>query len=266
MQQCPQSGSGVGGVHQQRADQEGIESGVAQLDQLDRFPDARLRHQHESGLPLQQPGEFEGRVQIHVEGSQVPVVDPDDAGSALHRRLQFEGIVDFHQSVELEVLSGPNQFPEPFRREARGDQETGGRAVRPRFRQLIGIEDEVLPQQGQPRLLLRDGADELEIAVEEMLFGQDRDGRRPIVQVEPADLPGRKPAGERSAAGALILDLGDDVELRTSQRRLEGGSGRAGARLQQLGQGNPGPSLLQVLFLPGQDPIQHRLRSTDPVS
>ncbi len=148
---------------------------------------------------------------IDVERPEVPVVDADDAGCRVGGDRKFLGAVHLDQGIQPERRRASSQMPQRGWGQRRHDQQNGIRAVRPRFKELILRDDEVLPQQRRLHGLTR-GAQMIERAVEECGLGEDRDrcrSRRGIaacdpcrVKVGPNDALRRRPT----------FAFGDDVD------------------------------------------------------
>ena len=206
----------VGLAHQRRADQKAVHQ-WAQALHIPMAADARLGNDDLAALEAR--GQPLGHAQIHGQGSQVTVVDPDDP------RLQGLGpgqlllVVHFGDHIQAQGVGHAPALLVLVVGQDGEHEEHGVRAVQARLVDLIGAQDEVLAEH---RLVcaLAYAAEVLERAAEEPLVGQDRDavgvgavGRRHGVEVQvTADL---------SLRGRGVLALQDESGAGSSERPLQ---------------------------------------------
>jgi len=62
-----------------------------------------------SGNPF---GKTKGRIQVDVEGFQIPIVHTDDLGACLQCFVEFPLVMDFHQGIELHFLCKLQERPD----------------------------------------------------------------------------------------------------------------------------------------------------------
>ena len=139
--------AGVGRAHEVLADEERVEAGAAQAPHVVAGGDAALRHRdHVVGDGGR---EAERGLQVDGQGLEVAVVDAHDRAADGEGAIELLAVVDLDQGVEAGLLGGLGELAQLGIREGGHDQEDGVGAGDPRLPDLVGIDDEVLAQDGQ---------------------------------------------------------------------------------------------------------------------
>ena len=97
---------------------------------------------------LQSLGHVEGMAYVCPEAAQVTVVHAQHVGVQACI-IQFFGRMDFQQHFQPEAVGLFHQPGAILRGEARGNEQHGIRTGQAGLQQLVGVDDEVLAQQGE---------------------------------------------------------------------------------------------------------------------
>src|SRR6185437_10928193 len=169
-------GAGIGRAHERLADEERVDVVSAHLGDVALCEDAALRDDETPGRNVGQ--ELERRVQRYDEAAQIAVVDADQRVFEWERSLELGTVVNLDQHVHPERARLRGEHGERRVVERRNDQEDRVGAKRARFRYLVVVDDELLPQRREPARGTR--LDEvLGCTLEEAAIGQYRETRRP---------------------------------------------------------------------------------------
>ena len=90
------------------------------------------------------------RLQRHLEGAQIAVVDPDDGRLDGERSVQLLAVVHFEKHVQAQRVSHGGQARKTPVGEQAGDEKYGRSAEDPGLVYLILVDDEVLAKHGEP--------------------------------------------------------------------------------------------------------------------
>ena len=187
--------------------------------------DAALEH----GDPARRDGAEppERRRDLHDQRLEVPRVDPDDLGVGRERPLQVAVRVRLQERLHPEGASARDHPIEQLVVEAGRDQQDRIRPGGARLDQLVGVDQEVLPEHRDAR----DGSHETQIddrPPEVPWLGQDRDRGRAPRLVRTCE-PRRVGVGvDRAGARGCALHLGDHGGDRSAAKRVGEGAGRRG--------------------------------------
>ena len=137
----------VGFAHQALADEDGAHADLRQTLDIVRAKDAALadddavaRHQRRQRL---------GHGERDVEGAQVAVVDADEPGAEGQGALELAGVVHLDERVHAERVRRLDESGRRFVTDARHDDEDAVGAPGARLEHLVGLEQEILAQDGQ---------------------------------------------------------------------------------------------------------------------
>lgn len=196
-----------------------MDAGFVEFGEVLGFGDARLGD--EDGGVFDHVDEAQGVGDVGGHAFEVAVVDAQEGvarfGEADVRQDAEEVVrrMDLEQDGELELVGEDHEVEQFGLAQALGDEEDGvgpGGAALP---DLVGVDDEVLAEDGEGHFVA-DAVDVFEFAGEEAFVGEAGDRRGPGVVILSGDGDGVKgivilvfgpdPAG----GGAFALDLGDD--------------------------------------------------------
>ena len=136
--------------------------------------DAALGHDQAIGWHARQ--QVERRVERDAEVAQVAVVDADEWRLQPQRPIEFGAVVHFDQHVHAERVRRGLEFGHLRILERGDDEQDGVGAQRPRFGDLVGVDDEFLAQRRQRAGIAR-GDQIVRITLEERPVGQHRQAR-----------------------------------------------------------------------------------------
>ena len=206
-QQRTQGVAWVGGAHEGFADEEGVKAGVAEAGDVGGGFDAAFGDLDDVGRDA--VDELERGIEVNVEGMEVAVVDPDEVASGGEGAVEFGGVVDFAEDVELEFAGAAMERDELVLFEGGDDEQDGVGAAGAGLEELEVVEDEVFAEAGDGDGL----GGKLQIsqrALEEGLVGEDGErggaggfefgGERGDVEV----------GADEAFGGRGFLELGDD--------------------------------------------------------
>ena len=114
----------------------------------------------------------------HGEGLEIAVVDAHEAGAAGERRVELRFVVDLHQGIEPGLEGRVEELAQVLLAESGHDQEDRVGPGDPGLPDLIGVDQEVLAQGGQPG----GGPGLAQVAyvpAEEVLLGENGECYRP---------------------------------------------------------------------------------------
>ena len=204
--------------------------------------------------------QIERGLETGLERLEVAVVHADHGRAQGHRALELGSRVDLDEGGEPDALGGMVQISQPRLLQGGGDQEHGIRPRRPRFPELILVQDEFLAENRQVDGGA-DGHEVLERAAEVFLIGEDGDGggsRRGIVT---SLARGVERGVQRALGGRSALHFGDEPDPAGGggpERRLElAGRTEPAARRFERGQGPRGADLPELFELVGDDVVEH---------
>src|SRR5579875_1152507 len=147
VQQGAQRALHVRRAHERLADEHGVDARRADPVDVGARAQPRLRDDRRAGRhPLAQ---LEGPLEVDAEGRQIPVVDADHRGRERPCPLELGGVVDLDEDVEAVAGGVAEQRTEVVVGERGDDEQDGVRTGGGGLRHLVGIDDEVLAQQGQ---------------------------------------------------------------------------------------------------------------------
>lgn len=188
-----------------------------------------------------------GGAHVDVEVVQVAVVDADDLGSDLERPRELVRVVDLDQRLHTARDRVLVQLGELLVGEHGDDEEDGVGSVDPGLVDLVGVEDEVLAENGRAvGESVNSGADGthvLEGALEPLGLSEDGDSRGAGESVGEGD-GGRGGGGavdEVALGGRSALDLGKESDMRLAVHRsrlglesaVEGDEGRGDVQVDE---------------------------------
>ena len=157
-------------------------------------------------------------VEVGGHGAEVAIVDAEQAVAGVGEAdvgadaEQGVDVVDFDEGGELQLGGEDEQVDELALGETICDEEDGVGAVDAGFVELIGVDDEILAEDGEWDF----GADLLEVgqfALEVFPIGETTDGDGAGVVVLAGDGDGVEVFADESGGGAGLFDFGDDVDV-----------------------------------------------------
>jgi hypothetical protein len=201
------------------ADEEAAEAGVEGA--LDVVGGVDAAGGDDGGALGQEGGEAGGLGGVGVEMGEVAVVDADDGGGEVEDAAGVGFVVDFDEAFEADAEGEGVEGGQLVVVEDADDEEHGVGAHGGGFVDLVGVEDEVLAEDGE----LDDVAGALEVlggAFEEGGFGEDGEGGGAAVLVGGGEVAGVQVGADVAEGGGGALDFGDDADAGAGE-----GSGEA---------------------------------------
>jgi len=169
----------------------------------------------------------QGCIQADVEVVQVAVVDADERSIELQGTIEFGSIMDLDENIEVILAGAGREFCHLGIGQCSNDEQDAVGADSSGFKDLPGIDGEVLAQhrQGNGGACL---AQEVVVALEVLLIRQHRQAGGPTLFIAARKRHGIEVGADDALAGAGLLDLGDD-----GSRRLQIGGSLGGMQALQ---------------------------------
>ena len=146
--------------------------------------------------------------------------EADDLGPGIKSALDLLGVVRFDEHAQMKGLGKLPQEPELQIPESRNDEQDRVGLQRSRLVDLVGVADEGLAQHRQGHVAAGPVHHEV-VPVEVLGLGDATDGGGTVAGVLLGKNPGVEELIEGPVAGAAVLDLGDDLHLRTAEHGTE---------------------------------------------
>ena len=170
-----------------------------------------------------------------MEVVQIAVVDADEGRVELQGAIKFGGIMDLDKDIKVILACAGSEFCHLGIGQCSDDEQDAVGADGGGFKDLPGIDGEVLAQhrQGDGGTCL---AQEVVVALEVLLVGQYRQAGGSALFIAARKRHGIEIGTDDALAGAGLLDLSDD-----GRRRL-----RIGSSLGNLGLDGPGKAARRI--------------------
>ena len=170
-----------------------------------------------------------------MEVVQVAVVDADERRIELQGTIEFGGIMNLDENIEVILAGAGREFCHLGIGQCSNDEQDAVGADGSGFKDLPGIDGEVLAQhrQGNGGACL---AQEVVVALEVLLVRQHRQAGSTTLFIAARKRHGIEVGTDDTLAGAGLLDLGDD-----GRRRLQ-----TGGSLGDLGLDGPGKAARRI--------------------
>ncbi len=198
---------------------------------------------HHDGAGRDHRKQREGCFNPGLEGSEVSVIDPDHRNSERQRAIELLALMDLHQRSQADPLGRVEEIAESGWLQSGHDEKHRVGPSGPRFPELVLIEDEIFSQEREidrcPSLF-----EEVEVTLEIVLIGQDRQGSRAVGGVGSGEAQWIEGVGQDTPGRGSLFHLGNQLHSSGPGRaesllELPGGRKPPAARL-KLRAGEPG--------------------------